>query len=76
MTYVVFFVLVAVIVFLGVFAYEMERVHQGERDVWKQERKELYDRIQAPSFAEYKQGEVKMVKAQKEEKPVPTYHLE
>ena len=53
----------------------MERVHQGERDVWQQERKELYDRIQA-SLAEYKQGEVKMVKAQKEEQPVPIYHLE
>ncbi|PEP80695.1 hypothetical protein CN581_14465 [Bacillus toyonensis] len=76
MTYVVFFVLVAVIVFLGVFVYEMERLHQGERDMWKLERKELYDRIQAPSFSEYKQGEVKMMKAQKEEKPVPTYQLE
>ncbi|WP_144520013.1 hypothetical protein [Bacillus thuringiensis] len=76
MTYVVFFVLVAVIIFLGAFAYKIEQVHQKERDVWKQERKELYDRIQAPSFAEYKQGEVKMVKAQKEEKPAPTYHLE
>ena len=44
--------------------------------MWQQERKELYDRIQASSFAEYKQGEVKMVKAQKEEQPVPIYHLE
>ncbi|MEW4152197.1 hypothetical protein Q0N88_18920 [Bacillus thuringiensis] len=68
--------MVAVIVFLGAFAYKIEQVHQKERDVWKQERKELYDRIQAPSFAEYKQGEVKMVKAQKEEKSVPTFHLE
>lgn len=76
MTYVVFFVLVAVIIFLGAFAYKIEHVHEKERDVWKQERKELYDRIQAPSFAEYKQSEVKMVKAQKEEKPVPTFHLE
>ncbi|MEI4618324.1 hypothetical protein [Bacillus cereus] len=76
MTYVVFFVLVVVIVFLGVFAYKIEHVHQKERDVWKQERKELYDRIQAPSFAEYKQGEVKMVKAQKEDKSVSTYYLE
>ena len=50
------FVLVAVIIFLGAFAYKIEHVHQKERDVWKQERKELYDRIQAPSFAEYKQG--------------------
>ncbi|HFJ9287464.1 TPA: hypothetical protein ACGW44_005510, partial [Bacillus toyonensis] len=60
--YVVFFVLIAIIVFLGVFTYEMEHVHQKEREIWKEERKELYDRIQAPSFAEYKQGEVKMVK--------------
>ena len=58
------FVSITVIIFLGAFAYKIEHVHQKERDVWKQERKELYDRIQAPSFAEYKQ-EVKMVKAQK-----------
>ncbi|MGX5634583.1 hypothetical protein [Bacillus thuringiensis] len=45
-------------------------------ELWSLERKELYNRIQAPSFAEYKQGEVKMVKAQKEEKTIPTYHLE
>ena len=40
MTYVVFCI-VAVIIFLGAFAYKIEHVHQKERDVWKQERKEL-----------------------------------
>ncbi|AZJ21545.1 hypothetical protein CT694_18600 [Bacillus wiedmannii bv. thuringiensis] len=80
MTYGVFFILVAIILYQGYMFRYIERLYREEKykliELWKQERKELYDRIQAPSFAEYKQGEVKMVKAQKEEKPVPTYHLE
>jgi hypothetical protein len=43
---------------------------------WKEERQQLLDRIQAPSFAEYKQAEVKVIKAQKEEKPEIKYTLE
>jgi predicted Holliday junction resolvase-like endonuclease len=43
---------------------------------WHLERSELLDRIQAPSFAEYKQAEIKMVKAQKDEEPKPSFILE
>lgn len=80
MTYVVFFILVAIILYQGYMFRYIERLYREEKykliELWSLERKELYDRIQASSFAEYKQGEVKMVKAQKEEKPAPTYHLE
>jgi hypothetical protein len=50
-------------------------IHTKERQ-WKEERQQLLDRIQAPSFAEYKQAEVKVIKAQKEEKPEMKFHLE
>ncbi|MED2772924.1 hypothetical protein P4278_30580 [Bacillus thuringiensis] len=80
MTYVFFFVLVAIILYQGYMFRYIERLYREEKckliELWSLERKELYNRIQAPSFAEYKQGEVKMVKAQKEEKTIPTYHLE
>lgn len=36
-----------------------------ERETWVQERQQLLDRIQAPTFGEYKQAEVKVIKAQK-----------
>ena len=80
MTYVVLFILVAIILYQGYMFRYIERLYREEKckliELWSLERKELYNRIQAPSFAEYKQGEVKMVKAQKEEKTIPTYHLE
>jgi hypothetical protein len=63
-----FITLLSVIVFLCIFMYELERTHQEERETWHEERKELLDRIQAPSFAEYKHQEVRVMKAQKEEK--------
>jgi uncharacterized phage-like protein YoqJ len=47
--------------------WEMRSGFNEERESWYKERKELLDRIQAPSFAEYKQAEVKVIKAQKEE---------
>jgi hypothetical protein len=43
---------------------------------WNVERSALLDRIQAPTFGEYKQAEIKMVKAQKDEEPKPSYILE
>lgn len=43
---------------------------------WHEERSELLDRIQTSSFAEYKQAEIKMVKAQKDEEPKPSFILE
>lgn len=43
---------------------------------WQEERSQLLDRIQAPTFSEYKNAEIKMVKAQKEEEPKPSFILE
>lgn len=68
MTLAVFLVLLSVIICLLIYMYESERTHQEEREFWQKERKELLDRIQAPSFAEYKHQEVRVMKAQKEEK--------
>jgi uncharacterized membrane protein YhiD involved in acid resistance len=41
-----------------------------ERIEWRNERKELTDRIMAPSFDHLKQAEIRIIKAQKEEPPV------
>jgi hypothetical protein len=49
--------------------------YQKERQ-WQEERQQLLDRIQSPSFAEYKQAEVKVMKAQKKEEPEIKFHLE
>jgi len=44
----------------------------SEREAWTSERQQLLDRIQAPSFGELKQAEVKTIKAQQGVKdPVP-----
>jgi predicted Holliday junction resolvase-like endonuclease len=45
-------------------------------ELWSGERSELLDRIQAPTFGEYKNAEIKMVKAQKDEEPKPSFILE
>lgn len=42
-----------------------------ERATWHEERQQLLDRIQAPTFAEYKHQEVKVIKAQTGEKEPP-----
>lgn len=42
-----------------------------ELEMWHKERQQLLDRIQSPSFAEYKQAEVKIIKAQNGEKDPP-----
>lgn len=39
-----------------------------EREQWHKERQQLLDRIQAPSFSHFKEAEVKVIKAQREEK--------
>jgi hypothetical protein len=44
--------------------------------IWNDERNELLDRIQAPSFGEMKSAEIKMVKAQQKEEPQPSFILE
>ncbi|MHA7967698.1 hypothetical protein ACX93W_26650 [Paenibacillus sp. CAU 1782] len=44
----------------------------GEREIeWNKERQQLLDRIQAPSFGEMKQAEVKIIKAQQGHKEPP-----
>ena len=48
------------------------RRHQQDRDTWQRERKDLIDRIQAPTFAEYTNKVVREKKAeQPEEKQEP-----
>lgn len=44
---------------------------EEEREHWRVERQKLLDRIQAPSFGEYKQAEVKTIRAQNGEKEPP-----
>jgi predicted Holliday junction resolvase-like endonuclease len=45
-------------------------------ELWETERSELLDRIQAPTFGELKNAEIKMVKAQQPEEPKPSFILE
>lgn len=47
--------------------WSMQRIAQEAE--WASERKSLLDRIQAPSYAEYKSGEIRMAKVQKDDKP-------
>lgn len=67
--------LLAVIVWQGILAWITAKQHcehigsvnewQRERESeWAAERQQLLDRIQAPSFAEYKQAEIKQTKLQ------------
>lgn len=50
-------------------AYISGERHNEEREAWGKERQQLLDRIQAPTFTEYKQAEVKVIRAQNGEKP-------
>lgn len=53
-----------------------EKKFSIERDRWESERKDLLDRIQAPTFAEYTNKVVKEKKAShplKEDEPVSPY---
>lgn len=75
-----YFILAMVIVaLLYIFAKVIEGYHNhivNLTEQWHVERSELLDRIQAPTFAEYKQQEIRMVKAQKDEEPKPSFVLE
>lgn len=51
---------------------EKERQYNAEREAWQEERQQLLDRIQAPSFGELKHAEVKVIKAQQGIKEQPT----
>lgn len=80
MFYLIVAVLLVVIVLQLVFADRLDNRRRKyadelcnrwieEREVWSKERQRLLDRIQAPTFAEYKQAEVKVIRAQNGEKP-------
>lgn len=59
---------------------KMTRLHHEQLSEliysFQEERSGLLDRIQAPTFGEYKNAEIKMVKAQKDEEPKPSFILE
>lgn len=50
---------------------ERERDFQKERDAWSAERKDLLDRIQAPTFGEYANKVVREKKAEQPEDEAP-----
>lgn len=67
--------IVILVILLGWFFDKRETAKeiQQERADWKQERQQLLDRIQAPTFAEYTNKvvrEKKIDKSQEEEKPI------
>ncbi len=57
-----YIILAAVIAALLVFTYVREKEHTAER-------RDLLDRIQAPTFAEYTNKVIKEIKAEKPEEP-------
>ena len=80
MCYLIIAVLLVVIVWQGLSSHrdkdlligltkETHRLLETGLDRWQAERQQLLDRIQAPTFAEYKQAEVKVIRAQNGEKP-------
>lgn len=48
-----------------------ENAYEAERALWQKERQQLLDRIQAPSFDHYKHAEVRVIKAQNNDKEPP-----
>lgn len=65
---------IVAIAILGCWVYDRHRTDKSfvaERQAWDQERKQLLDRIQAPSFGEMKHAEVKIIKAQQGHKEPP-----
>lgn len=54
------------------YAHILVASHERQRLEWASERKELLDRIQASSFAEYKGQEIRLVKAQQPAEKVST----
>lgn len=55
---------------------ELEENRRYERQEWYEERKQLLDRIQAQSFNEFKQAEIRLAKVEKGEQPKQTFQLE
>lgn len=54
---------------------DKDKTIEAERQQWAIERQKLMDRVQAPSFDHLKQAEVRVIKAQKEDKPLPPVEL-
>jgi hypothetical protein len=73
-------ILMAVIIVLLASLHKRDEWHSRFVDLlykdFDEERQRLLDRIQAPTFGEYKQAEIRMVKAQKDEEPKPSFVLE
>lgn len=73
------FIQMLVIIYLIFVINNMQKEHEKHVDyiheMVGEERQKLIDRIQAPSFAEYKQAEVKVIKAQKDESPTERIEL-
>lgn len=66
---------IVIFALLFIIAKLIEGYHNQILDLtkqWHNERSQLLDRIQSPTFGEYKQAEVRMVKAQKDEEPKPS----
>lgn len=75
MIYTIFALMGGVIAALLLFIYFDRKDNRRHVEALQEERQKLLDRIQAPSFDHYKQAEVKVIKAQKEE-PKDTIKLE
>jgi predicted Holliday junction resolvase-like endonuclease len=78
-TYVLYGVLICVILYQGMMSYQLQKSHQDERrrltEQWTEERKDLINRIQARDYGEYKQAEIRVIKAQKDEPPKPKLEM-
>lgn len=55
---------------------ELREMWSKDRESWNKERQQLIDRIQAPSFAEYKHAEITKVKVENKAKEKPEDKLE
>lgn len=60
----------AAVVMVIMYAWNIDKQQvKNEREKWAQERKDLMDRIQAPTFAEYANKVVREKKAEQPEDP-------
>jgi predicted Holliday junction resolvase-like endonuclease len=73
------FILICVILYQGLLLYQLQKSHREERskltEQWTEERKDLINRIQARDYGEYKQAEIRVIKAQKDEPPKPKLEM-
>lgn len=72
MTTILFIMIFLLILLLATLAFLQQRSIIQEREQWHKERKDLYNRIQASSYIEYKSLE-KETKEKKEEEPPIEY---